>query len=97
MTLIEGIFLLCANSSLRVTPDPRKKRELIRESAQLVLSLHRAGILKMVKDTRTNYRWINVDDDLQWDFLTFSNPFPFHGGSHRCVGHGRSPSIISRS
>ena len=47
---------------------PERKRALIRESAMLVRSLHRAGILRLEKDAKTGYRWVTVDEDLQFNF-----------------------------
>jgi uncharacterized protein DUF3516/RAD3-like DEAD/DEAH box helicase len=48
--------------------DEGSKARLLAHAALLVRSLHRAGILEMVKDTRTDYRWVVVAADLQWDF-----------------------------
>lgn len=44
-----------------------RKRHLTR-AAVLIRSLGRAGILETRKDTRTEYRWIVVAPDLQFDF-----------------------------
>ena len=46
----------------------QRKDELISESAHLVRALHRAGIVKMVRDTDSGYRWVVVDETLQIDF-----------------------------
>ncbi|HKV09579.1 MAG TPA: DUF3516 domain-containing protein, partial [Thermoanaerobaculia bacterium] len=37
-------------------------------AAVLVRSLYRAGIIRMKRDTSTNYLWAVVAEDLQWDF-----------------------------
>jgi hypothetical protein len=47
---------------------PAGKAEALSRSAQLVRSLGRTGILRLEKDTRTDYRWIVVDQDLQLEF-----------------------------
>ncbi len=44
------------------------KSRLVQEAAILVRSLYRAGVIKTEKDSQTNYRWVVVDEDLQWDF-----------------------------
>ncbi|HEX4953818.1 MAG TPA: DUF3516 domain-containing protein [Thermoanaerobaculia bacterium] len=48
-----------------------RKKELLRQAAQLVRSLYRAGLIRMVRDTRTSYLWVSVSEDLQWDFSPF--------------------------
>ena len=48
-----------------------RKREHLRHAAVLARSLYRAGIIKVERDTRTAYRWVVVDEDLQWDFSLF--------------------------
>jgi hypothetical protein len=55
----------------RCHEDDERKRALIRFSAILVRSLYRSGILKVTKDTDTEYRWVVVNQDLQWDFSLF--------------------------
>ncbi|MEM6456892.1 MAG: DUF3516 domain-containing protein [Acidobacteriota bacterium] len=52
----------------RCHEDDKTKRRLMREAAVIVRSLHRAGIITMQKDSRTEYRWVVVNDELQWDF-----------------------------
>ena len=47
---------------------PERKHELIRESAILVRSLHRAGILRLEPDSQTGYRWVTLAEDLQFNF-----------------------------
>ena len=47
---------------------PQRRLELISESANLTRALHRAGIVKMVRDTESGYRWVVVDETLQIDF-----------------------------
>ena len=44
------------------------KRQLVAQAAVLVRSLHRAGIVRLVRDTRSRYLWATVDPDLQIDF-----------------------------
>lgn len=51
--------------------DDATKRKLLAEAAVLVRSLSRAGILKMARDTSSNYLWVMVDQNLQWDFSLF--------------------------
>lgn len=50
--------------------DGAKKRHL-RFASVLVRSLHRAGIVIMKRDARTNYRWVIVSPDLQFDFSLY--------------------------
>jgi hypothetical protein len=52
--------------------DIGKKRHLER-AAQLCRSLYRAGIIRMERDTASDYLWITVDQDLQVDFSLFHN------------------------
>ncbi|MEM8963323.1 MAG: DUF3516 domain-containing protein [Acidobacteriota bacterium] len=47
--------------------DARQSRHL-RSAAVLVRSLGRSGVLTLEKDTHTEYRWVVVNSDLQWDF-----------------------------
>jgi len=47
------------------------KRRHLEKAAVLVRSLGRAGILKMRKDTTTDYRWVVVAEDLQFDFSLY--------------------------
>ncbi len=42
-------------------------------AARVVRSLHRAGIIRMVRDTASRYYWAVVDEDLQFDFSLFHN------------------------
>ncbi|MCG8462896.1 MAG: DUF3516 domain-containing protein, partial [Holophagales bacterium] len=51
--------------------DERRQRDHLRFAALLVRSLHRAGILKLQQDSESSYRWVVVDEDLQWDFNLF--------------------------
>ncbi|HRC84335.1 MAG TPA: DUF3516 domain-containing protein [Thermoanaerobaculia bacterium] len=48
-----------------------RKREHFTTAAQLVRSLYRAGLVKMVRDTQTSYLWVTISEDLQWDFSLF--------------------------
>ncbi len=48
-----------------------KKRELLSYAAMLVRSMHRSGILKMERDSKSGYMWVVVNEDLQWDFNLF--------------------------
>ena len=50
---------------------PVRKEQLLSFSAILARSLYRAGIIKAEKDTRSEYRWVVVDENLQWDFSLF--------------------------
>ena len=52
----------------RAHEDEATKRRLLGEVAVLVRSLQRAGIVRMVRDTRSDYLWVTVDPDLQIDF-----------------------------
>ena len=51
--------------------DEVRQRQWLSYSAQLVRSLHRANVIKLEKDNSTNYRWVVVNDELQWDFSLF--------------------------
>lgn len=51
--------------------DDATKARLISHAAVLVRSLYRAGILKMVRDTQTDYLWVSIDDTLQFDFSLY--------------------------
>ncbi|HSS48914.1 MAG TPA: DUF3516 domain-containing protein, partial [Thermoanaerobaculia bacterium] len=44
------------------------KKRLLTTAAVLVRSLYRSGIIRMRRDTRSDYLWAVVADDLQWDF-----------------------------
>ncbi len=47
---------------------PQRKKELLREAALLARSLHRAGVLGLTRDARSSYRWVVVNEDLQFNF-----------------------------
>jgi hypothetical protein len=47
------------------------QQELLREAAQLAFSLYRAGLIQMVRDTKTDYLWVSVNQELQADFSLF--------------------------
>ena len=51
--------------------DDASKNRLISHAAALVRSLSRAGIIEMVKDAVSDYRWVVVNEKLQWDFSLF--------------------------
>lgn len=53
--------------------DDASKQRLVSRAAELVRSLHRESIVRMVPDTQTSYRWVMVDDELQIDFSLFHN------------------------
>ncbi len=53
--------------------DDNRKRGHVSHAAQLVRSLHREGIVRMVRDTASSYYWVEVNDDLQVDFSLFHN------------------------
>jgi superfamily II RNA helicase len=44
------------------------KARLLSQAAVLVRSLYRAGVVRTVRDTAGDYRWVVVAADLQWDF-----------------------------
>jgi Domain of unknown function (DUF3516)/DEAD/DEAH box helicase len=48
--------------------EPARKRQLLREAAVLLRSLRRAGLVDLVKDTRTGRPTLRVGEDLQRDF-----------------------------
>ena len=48
--------------------DETSKRRLLRQAALLVRSLHRTGVLKLRRDTRSGYLWVVVDEELQREF-----------------------------
>jgi hypothetical protein len=51
--------------------DEGAKKRHLRFAAVLVRSLHRAGIVVMKRDSRTNYFWVIVSPDLQFDFSLY--------------------------
>ncbi len=51
-------------------PEPSKRAHL-RHAAVLVRSLARAGVIEMQRDVSSNYYWVVVNQDLQWDFSLF--------------------------
>jgi superfamily II RNA helicase len=53
--------------------DDETKRRLLGEAAVLVRSLYRAGIIGMSRDRKTGYRWVTVNEDLQFDFSLFQS------------------------
>ncbi len=55
----------------RCHEDETTKAKLLSDAAQLVRSLYRADVIKVEKDTRTAYRWVVANADLQWDFSLF--------------------------
>jgi superfamily II RNA helicase len=52
----------------RCHEDEASKRRLIGQAAELVRSLHRTGVVKLQRDTRTPYLWVVVDAELQREF-----------------------------
>ncbi|HVR98631.1 MAG TPA: DUF3516 domain-containing protein [Thermoanaerobaculia bacterium] len=44
------------------------KARLLSQAAVLTRSLYRAGIIRLTRDTKTNYLWVSVAGDLQLDF-----------------------------
>jgi superfamily II RNA helicase len=48
--------------------DDNAKRKLLQDAALLVRSLHRAGILRLQRDTSSAYYWVSVAEELQIDF-----------------------------
>jgi superfamily II RNA helicase len=57
----------------RCHDDPAGKARHLTRAAQLLRSLHRAGIIRMERDLAADYRWVVVDEDLQVDFSLFHN------------------------
>ncbi len=51
--------------------DDASKARLLGQSAQMLRSLHRAGIVEMSRDTRSDYLWMVVNERLQYDFSLF--------------------------
>ncbi len=49
----------------------RQKAKHLSYAAMLVRSMHRSGIIRTEKDSRSDYRWVVVNDELQWDFSLF--------------------------
>ena len=48
-----------------------RQRQLLSYAAMLVRSMNRSGILKIERDTKSDYMWVVVNEDLQWDFNLF--------------------------
>jgi hypothetical protein len=53
--------------------DDKGKSRHLQRAAQLSRSLYRADIIRMERDTATNYLWVTVDEELQVDFSLFHN------------------------
>jgi hypothetical protein len=53
--------------------DETSQRKHIGRAAQLIRSLHHEGIVRMVRDTESDFYWAVVDDELQVDFSLFHN------------------------
>lgn len=51
--------------------DEAGKAALLSQAASLVRSLYRAGLIRMVRDTQTDYLWVSINESLQWDFSLF--------------------------
>jgi len=51
--------------------DREKQQRLLSYAALLVRSLYRSGVIKVQRDTDSNYYWVVVNEDLQWDFSLF--------------------------
>jgi superfamily II RNA helicase len=51
--------------------DEKSKNKILSYAAVLVRSLSRTGIIRMERDTDSDYMWVVVDDTLQWDFSLF--------------------------
>ncbi|HUP22176.1 MAG TPA: DUF3516 domain-containing protein [Thermoanaerobaculia bacterium] len=47
---------------------PARKAELLQTAAAHVRSLYHTGVLGISKDAKTNYRWVVVNEDLQFNF-----------------------------
>ncbi len=57
----------------RCHEDPESKKRLTHRAAELVRSLYRLGIIRMVRDSASDYLWVVPDEDLQVDFSLFHN------------------------
>lgn len=55
----------------RCHEDDTSKRRHLQRAAMIARSLHRADILKVQKDSSSNYYWVVVNEELQWDFSLF--------------------------
>ncbi|MCH9650152.1 MAG: DUF3516 domain-containing protein [Deltaproteobacteria bacterium] len=55
----------------RCHEDDASKKRLFSEAAVLVRSLYRADVIQTARDTQSNYLWVVVNEDLQWDFSLF--------------------------
>lgn len=53
--------------------DPESKKRLVSRAAELIRSLYRLGIIRMIRDTGGKYLWVVPDEDLQVDFSLFHN------------------------
>jgi hypothetical protein len=53
--------------------DDAGKRRHLQRAAQLCRSLYRAGIIRMERDSASDYLWVTVDEELQVDFSLFHN------------------------
>ncbi len=51
--------------------DEGSKKRLLTQAAVLVRSLYRSGIIRMKRDSVTDYLWAVIAEDLQWDFSLF--------------------------
>ncbi|MEM6795459.1 MAG: DUF3516 domain-containing protein [Acidobacteriota bacterium] len=55
----------------RCHDNDKRKASHLTFAAQLVRSLARAGIVTLQKDSTSNYYWVVVNEELQWDFNLF--------------------------
>ncbi len=53
--------------------DGNSKARLVKRAAELVRSLYRLGIIRLVRDTSSPYLWVVSDEELQVDFSLFHN------------------------
>jgi superfamily II RNA helicase len=53
--------------------DPGSKAKHLQHAARLALSLYRAGIVHLARDTASSYLWVVVNEQLQVDFSLFHN------------------------
>ncbi len=70
-TMVDRNFASLRSLVSRCHEDDAAKRRLLSQAAQLIRSLHRAGILRLFREARadgTTFFFVAVAEDLQWDF-----------------------------
>jgi superfamily II RNA helicase len=80
----------------RCHEDEASKRRLVRQAAELVRSLHRTGVVKLSRDSRSRYLWVVVDAELQREFSLHQTLSLFMleaiGRLEEQVAEGREPA-----